>query len=397
MIIILKCLNGMIKTCVENSGLIRLSLFLCIMQLGCIDPVAPEFQFEDDLTIIEGQASSTVGSSFINIQRTSNEFGIYRNIFQEGAIVTFDNLDSGESVTLREQIDTYVTPDDFAVATGETWELNVTLTDGSTYKSLPETVIAPVPFDDISATFEKELFFREDSGKFVPGHSIAVSFNEPVADKNYYLWRFRSFEKLILCKVCDNSIFRNGDCERNPPPPAVLPVGVPRRAPYYTYGCETPCWTIRYNESIEILDDKFTNGTFVEEYPAANIPLYTNENIVVSLEQISLSFDAYQYYRRLQDIIDNNGNFDAPPPAAVIGNVFNVNDDKEMVLGRFTAASNTVKSIFIERTDILDDEVDPPPIFSFETDPPIGNPISFAPCIESRFRTGTEPEGWIGN
>ena len=369
------------------------------LYLGCIDPVAPEFQFEDGLILIEGQASSTIGSSFINIQRTSNEFGIYRNIFQEGAIVTFDNLDSGESVTLREQIDTYVAPDDFVVNTGETWELNVTLTDGSTYKSLPETAIAPVPFDAISATYEKELFFRENSGKFVPGHRIAVSFNEPAANKNYSLWRFRSYEKLILCKVCDNSIFRNGECERNPPPPAVLPPGVPRRAPYYTYGCETPCWTIRLNESIEILDDKFNNGTYIEEYPAANIPLYTNENIVVSLEQLSLSFDAYQYYRRLQDIIDNNGNFDAPPPAAVIGNIINTNDDKEVVLGRFTATSNTVNSIFIERKDIMEDEIEPPPQFSFETSPPIPalEVVFSAPCIESRFRTGIEPEGWIGN
>ncbi len=397
MIIILKCLNGMIKTCVENSDLIRLSLFLCIMQLSCIDPVAPEFQFVDDLTIIEGQASSTVGSSFINIQRTSNEFGIYRNIFQEGAIVTFDNLDSGESVTLREQTDNYVAPDDFVVNTGETWELNVTLTDGSTYKSFPETVIAPVPISELAVTYDKELSFREDSGKFVPGHSIAVSFDEPAGIKNYYFWRFRSYEKLILCQICDDAIFRNGECQGTGDTP--LPPGVIPRVAYYTYGCETSCWTIRYNESIEILNDDFTDGTFVSNYPAAKIPLYTNENIVVSLEQLSLSFDAYQYYRRLQDIIDNNGNFDAPPPAAVIGNVFNTIDDKEFVLGRFTATSNTVNSIFIERKDIMEDEIDPPPQFSFETSPPIPalEVVSSAPCLESRFRTGIEPEGWIGN
>lgn len=365
-----------------------------MINLSCIDPVAPEFQFEEGLIIIEGQASSTIGSSFINIQRSSNEFEIYRNIFQKGAIVTFDNLDSGESVALQEQTDTYVAPDDFVVNTGETWELNVTLIDGSTYKSLPETVVNQVPIKEISATFEKELFFREDSGKFVPGHKVVVSFDEPAINKNYYLWRFRSYEKLILCEVCDNAIFRNGECETNPPTVFPLPPGVNPRPPYYTYGCETPCWTIRYNESIEILDDKFTNGTFVEKYPAAEIPLYTNENIVVSLEQLSLSFDAYQYYRRLQDIIDNNGNFDAPPPSAVIGNVFNTMDDKEVVLGRFTAASNTVKSIFIERTDIVEDEIDPPPQFSFEE---FASPVTSAPCIESRFRTSIEPEGWIEN
>jgi len=364
-----------------------------LLYLGCIDPVTPEFEFVDELLIIEGLASSTPGSSSVVINRTSSEFGIYRNLFQEGAQVTFENVDSGQIVNLEEQTDVYVPPRDFVVTKESTWQLNVLLADGTEYQSLPEKVIAPVSISDISATYEKELLFREDSGKFIPGHSIAVSFNEPAENKNYYLWRFRSFENLILCQVCDNGIFRNGECENNPRP-GPLPPGIPPRAPYYTYGCATACWTIRYNESIEILDDEFTNGTFIEEYPAAKIPLYTNENVLVALEQVSLSFDAYQYYRRLQDIVDNNGDFDAPPPAAVIGNLFNPNDDTDIVLGRFTATSNSTESIFIKRTDIMENEIDPPPQFSFETDPPIPNIVSSAPCVESRFRTGIEPEGW---
>ncbi|CAN0576192.1 unnamed protein product [Ectocarpus sp. 12 AP-2014] len=76
-----------------------LTLF-SLLYLGCIDPVAPEFQFVDELLIIEGQASSTPGASSVVINRTSSEFGIYRNIFPPDAQVTFENLDSGEVVNL---------------------------------------------------------------------------------------------------------------------------------------------------------------------------------------------------------------------------------------------------------------------------------------------------------
>jgi hypothetical protein len=379
----------------DKSKLFIVAYFGLLFSVSCIDPVPPEFQFIDELIIIEGFASSTPGASSVIINRTSSEFGIYRNLFQEGAQVTFENIDSGEVVNLKEQIAVYVPPIDFVVTPGTTWQLNLVLSDGTRYKSFPEKVIAPVPISDISATFDKELLFREDSRKFVPGHSIAVSFDEPGEDKNYYLWRFRSFENIILCRVCDNGVFRNGECQRNPAPGP----GIPARAAYYTYGCETACWTIRSNESIEILDDEFINGSLVNRFPTAKVPLYTNEDILVSLEQVSLSVDAHQYYKRLKDIVDNNGNFDTPPPAAVIGNLFNPNNGNEIVLGRFTAASNSNASIFIKRTDILEDEIDPPPQFSFETTPPIPllEIISSAPCIESRFRTGVEPEGWIDN
>lgn len=385
----------MVTYLIDKSKIFTTTLYGLLLSVSCIDPVPPEFQFIDELIIIEGFASSAPSASSVVINRTSAEFGIYRNLFQEGAQVTFENLDSGEIVDLQEQSDVYVPPTDFLVTPGSTWQLNVVLSDGTRYQSPPEKVIPSVLISDISATFEKDLLFREDSGKFVPGHAIAVSFDEPAEDKNYYLWRFRSFENLILCKICDNGIFRNGECQSNPAPEP----GISPRAAYYTYGCETGCWTIRSNESVEILEDEFINGFSVNDYPAAKVPLYTNENILVSLEQVSLSFDAYQYYRRLKDIVDNNGNFDAPPPAAVIGNLFNPSDDNEIVLGRFTAASNSNATIFIERTDILEDEIDPLPQFSFETTPPIPllEIISSAPCIESRFRTGFEPIGWIDN
>jgi len=365
-------------------------LIICSLSLiTCIDPIRPEYNFFDGLIIIEGQASSTRGTSFITINQTTSEFGIYRNIFQEGATVLLKNVDTGETVVLQELPNTYVPPDDFVVSVGESWELDITLMDGRKYRSLPEKVIEPVPISDISVTYEKELKFRDDSGKFVPGHSIAVSFDDPAVDKNYYFWRFRSFEKLFICEVCTGTIFRDDNCENIRPGFAI--------APYYTYICETDCWKIRYNESVEIFDDEFTNGNRIENLPVADVLLYTTEDILVSVEQLSLSFDAYQYYRRLKDVVDNNGNFDAPPPAALVGNISNLNNDDEVVLGRFTATSTSSVDVFIDRTDILEDDIDFTPSVSFETTPPFNPSISIAPCVEGRFRTAVRPEGWIEN
>ena len=376
-----------ISSYLGNSCLLRMVVFAPIF-LGCIDPVAPEYEFVDGVMIIEGLASSQPGTSYVNINRTSSEFGIYRNIFEQGAEVNFTNLETGEEVALQEQLDTYVPPDDFVVVPGETWELNILLANGRRYRSLSEKVLSPVPIVDIKATYEKELLFREDSQKFVPGHSVSVSFNDSPNDKNYYFWRFRSFEKVFICEVCTGSILRNGLCVDD---------SRARFYPYFTYQCDQECWTIRYNESIEIFDDEFNNGNLVSDLPVADVLLYTNEDILVFVDQLSLSFDAYQYYRRLKDIVDNNGNFDAPPPSAVVGNIINPNDEDEIILGRFTATSTSIASIFIDRTNILEDQVDPAPSISVEPSPPFEPNVTIAPCVEGRFRTGIEPEGWIDN
>ncbi|PIB38980.1 DUF4249 domain-containing protein [Maribacter sp. 4G9] len=360
-----------------------------LLFFSCIDPVAPEYDFVDGLIVIEGLASSSAGTSYVTINRTSSEFGLIKNIFQEGATVSFNNLNTGDIVPLQEQADIYVPPLDFAVTTGQSWEINVTLADGTSYRSFPETVLAPVPISDISATFESELQFREASESFVPGHSLSVSFTDPLDEKNYYFWRFRSFENLFICKVCTGSILRDGFCIDDSRTRFV--------APYFTYQCDEECWTIRYNESIEIFDDEFTNGNTVNSLPIANVLLYTKEDILVYVDQLSLSFDAFQYYKRLKDVVDNNGNFDAPPPAAVVGNIYNVNDEDEIVLGRFTATSTSSASIFIDRTDILDNEIDPEPPISVEPSPPFDPNVTIAPCVEGRFRTSIEPEGWIEN
>jgi len=112
----------------------------------------------------------------------------------------------------------------------------------------------------------------------------------------------------------------------------------------------------------------------------------------------------------LKDLVDNNAGLNAPPPAALVGNMYNPTNTDEFVLGRFTAAAATVKSIFIDRTQIRDAPVERPiPLrpekcndicsgsdcSPFIPPPPECIPITRIPCAESRFKTSIRPEGWV--
>jgi hypothetical protein len=168
---------------------------------------------------------------------------------------------------------------------------------------------------------------------------------------------------------------------------------------YFDYICETECWSIRYPESVNIFDDTFSNGRTVANLEVGSLPLYTKENMVVEVQQFSLTPAAHKYYKVLKDIVDNASGFNAPPPAALIGNLYNANDSQEIVLGRFTVAASSVVNVYVERELINEAAIATrqPPAVSLE--PTIGSPYpppptNLVPCEESRYRTAIEPEGW---
>ena len=359
--------------------------------LACADPVEPEFQFKEGLVYIEALASSKPGTSYVTITRSEFEFGIYKNIFLQKASVSFINTETQSIVTLSEKGAYYLPPDNFKADIGDTWELEVKLPDGTRYRSEPETIESPVAIKDLKVAYEPELNFNVALDTYIPGHRILVGFDDPVETENYYYWRYRTYEKLVQCRVCYSGYFRDGECRLLPP--ANPPLG----KPYYTYFCESDCWQIRYVGNINIFSDKFSNGTGVSKLPIADIPLYTKRDILVELQQFSISASAYHYLQTLKDIIDDNSGLNAPLPAALVGNLYNPDNKDEFVLGRFTAAATTTKSIFITRTFVEDTPLEP--VLKSQAEgfgDPVPSPnVLSVPCEESRYRTGVRPEGWV--
>lgn len=375
-----------------RKGLLKtvLSLVLVLGTAACVDPVEPEFAFRLGLVYIDALAGTSPGSSYVKISESVNEFGINKNRFLSGAQVLFLNSDTGNTISLTEQEEVYVPPADFMTSAGEQWELRITMPDGTTYNSLPETVRQAVPITGLSVQYNPELIYNEGLDSRIPGHRISVDFVDPASTNNYYLWRYRSFERLVYCHQCfDRTVFRDGICEVINPGDFDSPLLI-----YYTYACEERCWQIRYSDEINIFSDTFSNGATVTQLPVSDIPLYTKRNLLVELQQFSLTEDAYRYYKTLKDLIDNNSGFNAPLPAALIGNLYNPEDSQDLVLGRFTAAATSVMPIFIERIYIDEEQLEPV-IFGqaegLETPPP---QVLTAPCVESRFRTNEQPAGW---
>lgn len=378
----------------RGLNIFRYFFFITISFLvftSCTDPVQPEFQYEEGIVFIEGFVSTVPGVSFVTINESAIEFGVYVVNFVEDAQVGYKNEDTEEIVQLTENLGAYFPPKSFKAQVGDSWILQITLNNGTNYASSPEKIAASVPLTSIDVIYDSELEFQEiNGGKFVPGHEVQVSFEDPLG-KNYYYWTYRTYENLDFCEKCVAGIFRDGECQN---------LGSAAGWPYFDYACETDCWRIRLPESIAIFEDEFSDGKSINNFSIGNLPLYTKENMVVEVQQISLNAAAYGYYKVLKDIVDNNSGLNAPPPAALVGNLINVDDSEDFVFGRFTGISASTASVFIDRTLIEEDPLESRDPIIFE--PQVGCPFpppctTFAPCSETRFRTAAPPPGWIDN
>ncbi len=379
----------MLKVC----GRYFLTVAFCFTFSGCIDPVAPDFEFTEGLIFVDGFASTSPTASFVTISESVIEFGVFVEKFVEGASVNFENVGSGEIVQLNETPNAYLPPPDFVVAAGERWKLNIQLANGKNIESESEIVLDAVPLTNIEVDYDSELVFSEDlGGKFLPGHSVAVNFTDPPEAGNYYYWIYRTFENVDFCDKCIEGILRDGKCQ-----PADIP-GFGER--YFDYACEVDCWRIRFPTSISIFDDRFSNGKEISKFPIGDLLLFTKENMVVEVQQLTITPAAYDYYKVLKDIVDNNSGLNAPPPAALVGNLTNPNDSDDYIFGRFTAAATSTAALFIERTFLPDQEIElrDPIVLEPQVASPYPPPATAtAPCSENKFRTSIPPNGWIQN
>ena len=349
---------------------------------SCVEAVPPQFDFEDDLIIIDALASTAAGTSYATVQQTSYEFGLYRSKAISGCTVTLINDDTQEREQLFESEGSYIVDPKFKVQTGSRWYIEVQLPNGQTFQSTVETTPEEVPISNIKENFNLEMLYDEGSESYTSGHEIRIDFNDPESQRNFFFYQYRAYEQELYCMLCEYGVYRNGECLSQINNPALT-------KEYYTYLCDVPCWKISYNQDINIFSDEFTNGKTVENLLVAKVPYTSKQDILVEVLQLNISQDAYKHYRTIKDLVDNNSGFNAPLPAALIGNFTDLSDPEQIALGRFTTAAAVTATIYIRRSlrgePLSGDLKSPQPEILGD---PIPQPLTYmAPCIESIYRT----------
>lgn len=245
----------------------------------------------------------------------------------------------GCGLVFVEVITDYRTPESFKGEIGSTYTLEIITEEGEAYRSEPQTMLPTPPIDSLLLAF-KEL---PDLDQVTPGSGVEVfaTWQDPSEEENFYFWRV-------------NGIYKISTPDRSAPGSC---------CPYdpIDNGAKD-CWiyekNIRGNELV--FSDKRVNGQkitlpvgLIEDNGlrfADRIFALENKQYYVEVEQYRIPREAFEFNKRAKTLNEINGEIFDPPPLNIRGNIFNVNNPNQTVIGYFGAYAKQTKGKFLPRS-----------------------------------------------
>ncbi|TAF91858.1 MAG: DUF4249 domain-containing protein, partial [Cytophagia bacterium] len=258
-------------------------------------------------------------------------------------------LSDNSRVVLRESGLTqgrYEAPATFRGRVGLAYRLRIRFTDGRTYESSLEKIAAAPPIQKIHTDFNQRGVKNENGSTIFSTMDVFVDLQDNAQETNFYQWRTFLYERQAICRSCiwDE---RKKDCSDMPlretsfdmAPPAV------RDLP-----CDKPCWEVFFDTKLNIFSDALVNGSLISKRPLRQIPFYVeNAGALLQIQQISISPVVYKYLNLIKQQTESTGTLTDVAPAPPVGNIRNVNNPEEAVLGYFAAVNVVKTTIWIDR------------------------------------------------
>lgn len=381
--------------------------------IGCVDDFNADIYTSKEYLLVDGTLtdlnepqyvsifSTPKDASFKSSDFTSKIYPTRQSYFPEQQALVKLIINQKDEIQLEERLaGYYYCPNGFRAKAGNTYQLRFQLANSKVYETDVETMYSVPAIKNVSENFNLTgIPNAAGSSEKVSSNDIYVDFDDAPNEKNFYRWRWVNWEIQRICATCTQGRYylfeteqgETGDCYRD------LTLKVNDRFDYY---CGTRCWDIFYSSDINILSDVYTNGKPQKNRLAAQIPLRQSNPCLVSLQQMSLAPNTYRYLKLLQDQSINTGTLADTPPAPLRGNIRNIKDANELVLGYFSASSVSEVRVMLDRRNTTGGL--PNGLYSFINNRPVTleelsnerPDIPLAICQPSFTRTPITPLGW---
>ena len=372
---------------------------LLLTLFSCIDPYDPGLTLTANVVVVDGSVTDLPERQKIKLARSQVYSGRSATSALQNARVEIV-VNGSQVVSLVENTTTrglYEAPEGFRGQAGNTYQLRFQLPDGKRYESTAEPLVVAPNIERVYDKFDAAGIANAEKTRFTPANLIYVDTQDPGDARNFYRWNWTLWENQVWCASCERGLFQqtnpftgDGFCQTD----RSLPVGN-----FYDYACITPCWDVFQGLDLNLFADNFSNGKPIVGRLAAKIPYYQAQSALVEIRQQGLSAGAYQYYRLFETQTQSVGGLADTPPAPILGNIRNVANDQEPVVGYFAASGVTSVRYWLNRQNasgrpvglmfvLFGREANPEPSSPFPPRPPASR------CVLSETRTPVKPRGW---
>ncbi len=280
---------------------------------GCVEPITIDsIEEAESQLVVEGWINDVDEVVFIRLG-TSTPDGVGENILGVGAMVTI--ADNSGNVVLLDEVfpGLYATvSDSLRGVTGETYTLNVFLQDGRSYASESVTIPMPVQFGETRDVPIERRGFTDERIPFVSYSNDIFTELTNTTDEHFVRIETRGWANVRV----DYDLVAPGPLS---------------------------CWQIRdpVNREITLATNTGINRD-TYEIEVTNVPVDSRMNYIIDIYANAMSREAFGFWSDAQRQLGRGGGVFDPPFAPVVGNIRNVDDPEEVVLGYFHAYSRTM-------------------------------------------------------
>ncbi len=276
-------------------------IFIALILVSCLEQVELPYRNLEPKLVVDGEVTNENPPYNLKLS--------YSGRFVSGSIITsklavngakvFMTDDEGQSVQFKQNIyepGLYQTDTRYQCKVGRSYFLKIELPDGRIYNVKPQKIDAIVPVEKVTAD-KIPNFIR-----------FYIDTKDPVQSKNYYMWRS------------------------------------------YAIALRYGCWAYVRENAGNILADTYINGNNINQrlvqYSPIN-PETPNALHFVEVKQLSVSEEAYLFWKQYEEQRTRTGSIFDPLPSNIIGNVVNAVNNKDFALGFFGVYGTSTKRYHI--------------------------------------------------
>lgn len=290
-------------------------LFFILLSAGCVTEFVPEISESENVLVVEGLITDQPAANRVRIALSMPLSNLTDPVPVTSAIVTVkDDLGNSHELREREPGNYYTNPAGFRGEPGRKYFLLIESYMGTYTSSWMEMV--PVPPID-SVWYEKEFVKLNQLGQVVEGCQIYLDTHDPLNNARFFRWNYS-----------ETWIFR-------------LPYDVPNSV----------CWITEESNRIFLTNTSYLAESAVKRMPVRKIATETDDRLKelysIQVNQYSLNEEEFRYWEKIRKISDNTGGLYDVVPMTIQGNMKNINDPDQLVLGFFSVSALSSQRIFI--------------------------------------------------
>lgn len=301
---------------------------------SCLEPYEINIEDYEDLLVVDALITDELKNHKVILSRSTSTLNQTPKR-ESGALVIITDEEGYEEVLTEIEPGVYETDmRQFLAHEGVSYVLSIQTVTGEKYTSKPCLIQPKTVIEDIHYLPGKD--WNEDQSQEFQGLRVLV--DGTAQGVNYVRWMY---EETWMFKV---------------PYPTQVEYDYDELRWQYISPINVLCWKDSKSNSILIHSSAEQRNAEFFDKQVCFIPTSISDKLTVRysilVKQLSISKDEYEFWKKLKFTTEDSGDPFGIQPYSIIGNIRNVINKNEPVLGYFQTASVVSKRIYINRDQI---------------------------------------------